>query len=144
MHPVKATKYFYPPALKPRWFLIDAKNQSAGRLATKVAQLLSGKILPQYTPNVAPPIFVVVVNAGQLKFTGKKLTDKIYFRHSGRPGGLKQKTLRARLEQDPTQLFTEIVSKMLAKNRLRTAKLAHLKVFAGREHPYEKIEFEQF
>jgi len=136
----RATKYFYERELKPQWFLIDAEGKIAGRLASRVASLLIGKSLPCYTPNNVPPIFVVVVNVGKLQFTGKKMKDKIYFSHSGRPGGLKKRSLGELFREDPAVLFVRIVSKMLPKNKLRTRQLAHLKVFAGSEHPYWEQE----
>lgn len=134
----EATKYFYAPAITPQWFLVDAAGKTAGRLASKLALLLSGKHLPTYTPNVTPPVFVIVTNAAEIKFGGaNKLAGRIYYRHSGRPGGLKKRTLGERVTKDPAKLFTDLVAQMLPKNKLHSEKLAHLKVFAGSEHPYK-------
>jgi len=140
---VQATKHFYETSLNPQWFLVDAAGQVAGRLASRITHLLSGKHLATYTPNVTPPVFVVVINASKLRFTGGKKETKFYYRHSGRPGGLKRKTLSERLKQDPSRLFFDMVSQMLPKNKLRSRKLSHLKVFTSEKHPYQAQKLEQ-
>jgi large subunit ribosomal protein L13 len=126
-----------PGELERRWFLVDAEGRTLGRLATEIADALRGKRKPQYTPHVDTGDFVVVVNADKVAVTGKKLDDKIYYRHSGYPGGLKQRTLREELDRRPTEVIRKAVRGMLPRNRLGRAQLRKLKVYAGPEHPHE-------
>jgi large subunit ribosomal protein L13 len=126
-----------PGELERSWFLVDAEGRTLGRLATEIAETLRGKRKPQYTPHVDTGDFVVVVNAGKVAVTGKKLDDKIYYRHSGYPGGLKERTLREELERRPTEVIRKAVKGMLPRNRLGRAQLRKLKVYAGPEHPHE-------
>ena len=126
-----------PGELDRRWYLVDAEGQTLGRLATQIADTLRGKRKPRYTPHVDTGDFVVVVNAGKIAVTGKKLDDKVYYRHSGYPGGLKQRTLREELERRPTEVVRRAVKGMLPRNRLARAQLRKLKVYAGPEHPHE-------
>src|SRR6266508_3842087 len=99
------------------WYLVDAEGQTLGRLATAIADTLRGKNKPQYTPHVDTGDFVVVVNAEKIAVTGKKLDEKIYYRHSGYPGGLKERTLRDQLERRPTEVLRKAVKGMLPRNR---------------------------
>jgi large subunit ribosomal protein L13 len=126
-----------PGELERRWFLVDAEGRTLGRLATEIADTLRGKRKPQYTPHVDTGDFVVVVNAEKVSVTGKKLDDKIYYRHSGYPGGLKQRTLREELDRRPTEVIRKAVRGMLPRNRLGRAQLRKLKVYAGPDHPHE-------
>src|SRR5215468_5368037 len=126
-----------PGEIEREWFLVDAEGQTLGRLATRVADTLRGKRKPQYTPHVDTGDFVVVVNAEKVSVTGKKLDDKIYYRHSGYPGGLKSRTLREELDRRPTEVIRKAVKGMLPRNRLGRAQLRKLKVYAGPEHPHE-------
>jgi large subunit ribosomal protein L13 len=126
-----------PGELERRWFLVDAEGRTLGRLATEIADTLRGKRKPQYTPHVDTGDFVVVVNADKVAVTGKKLDDKIYYRHSGYPGGLKQRTLREELDRRPTEVIRKAVRGMLPRNRLGRAQLRKLKVYAGPDHPHE-------
>jgi large subunit ribosomal protein L13 len=126
-----------PGELERRWFLVDAEGRTLGRLATEIADTLRGKRKPQYTPHVDTGDFVIVVNADKVAVTGKKLDDKIYYRHSGYPGGLKQRTLREELDRRPTEVIRKAVRGMLPRNRLGRAQLRKLKVYAGPEHPHE-------
>jgi large subunit ribosomal protein L13 len=126
-----------PGELERSWFVVDAEGQTLGRLATRVADTLRGKRKPQYTPHVDTGDFVVVVNAEKVSVTGKKLDDKIYYRHSGYPGGLKARSLREELERRPTEVIRKAVKGMLPRNRLGRAQLRKLKVYAGPEHPHE-------
>ncbi len=105
---------------------IDAKGQIAGRLATKVATLLIGKHKPTYEPHIDGGDAVVISNVKDLSFTGKKLTDKFYYKASGHPGGLKKTALAKRMESDPGKLFKEIVKTMIPDNKLRPARLKRL------------------
>jgi large subunit ribosomal protein L13 len=105
-------------------------------LATQIADRLRGKGKPAYTPHVDTGDFVIVVNAEKIAVTGAKLDSKMYYRHSGYPGGLKQRTLREQLERRPTEVIRKAVKGMLPKNKLASAQLTKLKVYAGPEHPH--------
>ena len=119
------------------WVVLDASDQVLGRLATEAARLLRGKHKPSFTPHLDTGDFVVVVNADQIKLTGNKLDDKVYYRHSGRPGSLKSETARERLEKYPERVIEAAVWGMLPKNRLGRKLLRKLKVYSGPEHPHE-------
>src|ERR687892_1138134 len=125
-----------PASVERKWHLIDAEGQTLGRLATEIARLLRGKRKPQYTPHVDTGDFVVVVNAEKIVVTGDKLDSKIYYRHSGYPGGLRQRTLREQLERRPTEVLRRAVKGMLPKNKPAAAQLRKLKIYAGPEHPH--------
>ena len=126
-----------PGEITREWFLVDAEGQTLGRLATQIADTLRGKRKPQYTPHVDTGDFVVVVNAEKIGVTGNKLDQKRYYRHSGYPGGLHSRTLRAQLERRPTEVLRTAVRGMLPKNRLARRQLTKLKIYAGPEHPHE-------
>jgi large subunit ribosomal protein L13 len=125
-----------PGEVERRWYLVDADGQTLGRLATRIADTLRGKDKAQYTPHVDTGDFVVVVNAEKIAVTGKKLDDKIYYRHSGYPGGIRQRTLREELQRRPTEVLRKAVKGMLPRNRLGRAQLTKLKIYAGPEHPH--------
>ena len=125
-----------PGEIEREWFLVDAEGQTLGRLATRIADTLRGKGKPVYTPHVDTGDFVVVVNAEKVAVTGSKLDTKIYYRHSGYPGGIKQRTLREQLERRPTEVLRKAVKGMLPKNKLAAAQLLKLKIYAGSEHPH--------
>jgi large subunit ribosomal protein L13 len=125
-----------PGEIERRWLVVDAEGKNLGRLATRIADALRGKGKPQFTPHVDTGDFVVVVNAEKITVTGKKLDEKIYYRHSGYPGGLKQRTLREQLERRPTEVIRVAVKGMLPKNKLAARQLTKLKVYAGPEHPH--------
>jgi large subunit ribosomal protein L13 len=125
------------PANRQRdWYVVDAEGKTLGRLATQIADTLRGKRKPEYTPHVDTGDFVVVVNAEKIHVTGNKLDQKIYYRHSGYPGGLKERTLREQLERRPTEVLRKAVKGMLPKNRLAAQQLTKLKIYAGPEHPH--------
>lgn len=126
-----------PNELEKRWYVVDAEGKTLGRLATQIADTLRGKTKPTYTPHVDTGDFVIVVNADKIAVTGKKLDEKMYYRHSGFPGGLKQRTLRQQLEKRPTDVIRIAVKGMLPKNRLAAAQLTKLKIYAGPDHPHE-------
>lgn len=126
-----------PAEARRTWHLVDAKGQAPGRLATRVAGLLRGKDNPRFTPHTDSGDFVVVINAGGLAFTGKKLDRKIYHRHSGHVGGLKRRTAREQMERDPRKVVLHAVKGMLPKNALGRRQLRKLKVFAGADHPHK-------
>jgi large subunit ribosomal protein L13 len=117
--------------------LVDAEGQTLGRLATRIADTLRGKSKPQYTPHTDTGDFVIVVNAEKIHVTGQKLDQKMYWRHSGYPGGIRGRTLREQLDRRPTEVIRKAVKGMLPKNRLAAAQLTKLKVYAGPDHPHE-------
>jgi large subunit ribosomal protein L13 len=126
-----------PGEIERGWYLVDADGKNLGRLATQIADTLRGKRKPQFTPHVDTGDFVIVVNAEKIAVTGNKLDDKIYYRHSGYPGGLKQRTLREQLERRPTEVIRAAVKGMLPRNKLARQQLTKLKVYAGPEHPHD-------
>jgi large subunit ribosomal protein L13 len=119
------------------WVVMDAADQVLGRLATEVARILRGKHKPDYTPHLDTGDFVVIVNAERVHLTGAKLDDKVYYRHSGRPGSLKSETARERLDKHPERVIQAAVWGMLPKNRLGRKLLRKLKVYSGPEHPHD-------
>lgn len=119
-----------------KWLLIDAKDAVLGRLATRIATRLRGKDKPVFTPNVDTGDFVIVVNAEKIRLTGNKLEDKIYYHHSGYPGGIKAETAKERLSKKPEEIIRSAVWGMLPKSRLGRAMLKKLKVYSGTEHPH--------
>ena len=125
-----------PGEVARAWHVIDATDVVLGRLASQTAQLLRGKHKPQYAPHVDVGDFVVIVNAGKIHVTGKKLDEKMVRWHTGYPGGLKERTLREQLERRPTEVIRKAVKGMLPKNKLAAAQLRKLKVYAGPEHPH--------
>lgn len=122
---------------KPEWHVIDASGRTLGRLATEAATLLMGKHKPTYTPNLNTGDFVVVVNAAKVRVTGKKAEQKVYYRHSGYPGGLRSTTFEELMEKHPTRAIEYAVRGMLPKNRLGRAMLRRLKVYASDSHPHQ-------
>jgi len=126
-----------PGDIERRWYVVDAEGKTLGRLATRIADILRGKGKPQYTPHVDTGDFVVVVNAEKIHVTGNKLDDKMIYRHSGYPGGLKVRPLREELERRPTEVLRKAVRGMLPKNRLARKQILKLKIYAGPEHPHE-------
>ncbi|MBE9536397.1 MAG: 50S ribosomal protein L13 [Proteobacteria bacterium] len=119
------------------WKVFDAEGKILGRLATEVADTLRGKNKPNFTPHVDTGDFVVIVNADKIRLTGKKLTDKVYYHHTGYPGGIKSITAEKLLEKKPGQLIVEAVKGMLPKNKLQQRFMKKLKVYAGVEHPHQ-------
>ena len=119
------------------WVVMDAADQVLGRLATEVASILRGKHKPDFTPYLDTGDFVVIVNAERVRLTGAKLDDKVYYRHSGRPGSLKSETARERLDKYPERVIQAAVWGMLPKNRLGRKLLRKLKVYSGPEHPHD-------
>ena len=141
------TYYAKPQEVEREWVLIDAEDQVLGRVATKAATILKGKHKPQYTPHVDTGDFVVVVNADKIRVTGAKTTDKVYSRHSGFPGGLKQETFEEAMAKHPERVIEHAVKGMLPKNTLGRAQGKKLKVYVGPDHPHaaqnpRKIEME--
>jgi large subunit ribosomal protein L13 len=118
------------------WYLVDAEGQTLGRLATRIANALRGKRKPEYTPHVDTGDFVVVINAEKIRVTGDKLEKKLYYRHSGYPGGIRSRTLGEMLKRRPEEVIRKAVKGMLPRNRLARQQLTKLKVYAGPEHPH--------
>lgn len=123
--------------IERKWFVIDAQGQTLGRLATRVATVLRGKHKPIYTPHIDCGDYVIVVNADKINVTGKKLDQKMYYRHSGYPGGLKQVSLRRQLQTHPERVIEAAVRGMLPKNRLGRKMFKKLKVYDGPDHPHQ-------
>jgi large subunit ribosomal protein L13 len=119
------------------WHLVDVKDKVLGRIATEIAEKLIGKNKPTFTPHIDGGDYVVVINAADVATTGNKKTGKIYYSHSGYPGGLKQKTLGEVLAKTPERVIEKAVYNMLPKNRLRSGRMNRLKVYAGAEHKHE-------
>jgi large subunit ribosomal protein L13 len=126
-----------PKEIEQHWYLVDAEGQTLGRLATRIADTLRGKRKPEYTPHIDTGDFVIVVNAEKIAVTGKKREDKIYYRHSGYPGGLRERTFAEEIARRPTEVLRKAVKGMLPRNRLARRQLTKLKIYAGPEHPHE-------
>ncbi|HHJ07412.1 MAG TPA: 50S ribosomal protein L13 [Anaerolineae bacterium] len=122
--------------IERQWYVVDAQGKTLGRLSSEIAKILRGKHKPIYTPHVDCGDYVVVINAEKVWTTGRKLDQKIYYRHSGYPGGLKQITLREQLNRFPERAIEHAVKGMLPKNRLGRRMFKKLKVYAGAEHPH--------
>lgn len=118
------------------WFVVDATDKVLGRLATEVARRLRGKHKAEFTPHVDTGDYMVVINADKIRVTGKKTTDKIYYRHSGYPGGLKSISFEKLLDKKPEKIIELAVKGMLPKNKLGRQMYKKLKVYAGSEHPH--------
>jgi large subunit ribosomal protein L13 len=130
------TQFAKKNEVERKWYLFDARDRVLGRLATRIATYLRGKNKPLFTPNVDTGDFVVVVNAGKVKLTGKKLDNKVYYHHTGYIGGIKAITAKERMDKDPEGMIVDAVWGMLPKGRLGRAMLKKLKVYRGSEHPH--------
>lgn len=126
-----------PDEIVRRWYVVDATDQTLGRLATRLAVVLRGKHKPMFTPHLDCGDYVIVVNCEKIRVTGNKLDDKMYYRHSGYPGGLKETTLRVQLQKHPERVITDAVRRMLPKNLLSEKVILKLKVYAGPYHPHQ-------
>jgi large subunit ribosomal protein L13 len=131
-------KTYHTPVeeIERNWFVVDAENKVLGRLASEIAIRLRGKHKPNFSTHMDVGDFIVVVNAEKVKLTGKKLDDKIYYRHSGWIGGLKERSAKEMLEKKPTELLKSAVKGMLTKNSLGRKQLKKLKIYTGGEHPH--------
>lgn len=125
-----------PADIDKKWVLIDAEDQPLGRLSSEVAKILRGKTKPTFTPHMDTGDNVIVINADKVKLTGKKMTDKMYFRHTFYPGGERFTSAEDMMKKDPTSLVTKAVRGMLPKNRLGRKIMTNLKVYAGPVHPH--------
>ena len=125
-----------PSTIKRDWFVIDASDKVLGRLATTVADRLRGKHKPEYTPNIDTGDYIVIINAEKVRVTGRKFTDKKYYRHSGYPGGLKETTFDKMQEKAPEEIIKKAVKGMMPKGPLGREMFRKLKIYAGPEHQH--------
>jgi len=125
-----------PSTIDKKWVIVDAEGQALGRIASKIASILRGKTKPQFTPHMDTGDNVIVINAEKVRLSGKKMTDKQYFRHTGYPGGVKLTTPEEIIEKHPTRLIMMAVKGMLPKNSLGRDLLTNLRVYAGPVHPH--------
>tara|TARA_Y100001978_G_scaffold188654_1_gene190251 strand:- start:1600 stop:2031 length:432 start_codon:yes stop_codon:yes gene_type:complete len=124
-------------SIKRNWFLVDAKGQTLGRLSTEIANILRGKNKPSFTPHLDTGDFVIVVNAEKIEISGKKASQKLYRRHSGRPGGMKIEKFESLQERIPERIIEQAVKGMLPHNSLGRQQFRKLKVYKGAEHPHD-------
>ena len=125
-----------PESVQREWFIVDAAEKTLGRLATEIALRLKGKHKPEYTPHVDTGDYIVVINADKVRVTGKKTTDKMYYRHTGYPGGLRSISFDKLIDHKPEMIVEQAVKGMLPKNPLGRDMFRKLKVYAGSEHPH--------
>ncbi len=125
-----------PEAVKRSWYIVDAKGKTLGRMASRIAMILRGKHKPEFTPHVDTGDCVIIINAADIKVTGSKVEDKMYYRHTMYPGGIKEMTLREMMEKFPDRAVSYAIKGMLPKNPLGRAMFSKLKVYAGAEHPH--------
>ncbi|MBM3708119.1 MAG: 50S ribosomal protein L13 [Actinobacteria bacterium] len=123
--------------IEKKWFLIDAKGKNLGRISTAIAKILRGKNKPTFTPNIDCGDYIIVINAREVKVTGNKLTDKVYYGHSGYVGNLRSTSLKDMLEKNPDFVLRNSVKGMLPHNKLARHVLKKLKIYAGDTHPHE-------
>lgn len=133
---IAKTKSTKVSEIKRSWHLAEAKGKMLGRLATKIAQLLMGKSKPYFVSHLDCGDYVVVINAAQVEVSGRKRKQKIYYRHSGYPGGFKEISFEEQMKRDPRKVIYHAVKGMLPKNKLRDRRLARLKIFVDDKHPY--------
>ncbi|HAH60195.1 MAG: 50S ribosomal protein L13 [Lentimicrobiaceae bacterium] len=126
-----------PDNIQKNWVLVDAEGQTLGRLSSKVANLIRGKHKTNFTPNLDCGDYVIVINAEKIQLTGKKMTDKVYVRHTGYPGGQRFTTARELMQKHPERLVERAVKGMLPGNKLGNALYRNLKVYVGPEHPHQ-------
>jgi large subunit ribosomal protein L13 len=132
-------KTYLPPqnSLEHKWYVVDASGQRLGRLASEVAMVLRGKNKPTYTPSIDTGDFVIIINAEKIAVTGKKRSQKLYRRHSGRPGGMKVESFEKLQARIPERIIEQAIKGMLPKNTLGRHLFTKLKVYAGAQHPHE-------
>lgn len=125
-----------PQEVERKWYVVDAEGQTLGRLAAEIVKVLRGKNKPQYTPHVDTGDFVVVVNADRVEVTGRKAEQKVYRRHTGYPGGLRETSYEVMMQRKPTEILRKAVWGMMPKSRLARQQFKKLKIYAGAEHPH--------
>lgn len=133
---MRTTYMAKPLEVERKWYIIDAEGQTLGRLASEAASILRGKHKPQFTPHVDTGDFVIIINAEKIHLTGKKLQNKIYYKHSLHPGGLKKTTAGDMLKNKPERMLELAIKGMLPKNRLGDKLFTKLNVYKGTEHPH--------
>ncbi|WP_349258503.1 50S ribosomal protein L13 [Aggregatilinea sp.] len=126
-----------PEDIQREWYVVDAKDKTLGRLATEVARILRGKHKPIFAPHMDTGDYVIIINCEKIRVTGDKLDSKVYYRHSGYPGGIKSVTLRQQLDKFPDRVLHEAVRGMLPKNKLGRAMIKKLKIYSGDKHPHQ-------
>ncbi len=131
------TYSFKTGEVEKRWYLIDAKGKTLGRLASQIAKILRGKHKPEFTPHADVGDFVVVINAAEVRLTGKKLNQKMYYKYSGYPGGLKEFTAKQMFERHPEYVLYHAVRGMMPKNRLARKQMKKLRIYPGPEYPHQ-------
>lgn len=134
---MRTTYMAKPEEVEKKWYIIDADRKVLGRLAAEVASILKGKHKPQYTPHVDTGDYVIIINCEKVRLTGKKSSSKVYYSHSGYPGGLKTIEFRTLIKKHPEKVITKAVYGMLPKNKLGRKMMKKLKVYKGSEHPHE-------
>ncbi|MCY3780241.1 MAG: 50S ribosomal protein L13 [Chloroflexi bacterium] len=134
---VQRTYATTPAVIERRWWLVDAKGMTLGRVASKVAPILRGTHKPYFTPHLDTGDYVIIVNADKIRVTGKRLDQKLYYRHSGYPGGLKSMTLREMMSRFPNRALKVAIKGMLPKGPLGRRIFKKLKIYAGDEHPHQ-------
>lgn len=134
---IQTTYATTPSVIERGWWVIDAQGMTLGRLASKVAPILRGKHKPYFTPHLDTGDYVIIVNAEKIHVTGKRMDQKIYYRHSGYPGGLKQMTLRELMKRRPTRALKLAIKGMLPKGPLGRQMMTKLRIYAGAEHPHQ-------
>ena len=123
--------------IERNWYIVDAEGETLGRLASRIAPILKGKHKPVYTPHLDCGDYVIIVNAEKVRVTGRKMDQKLYYRHSGYPGGLRSISLRDQLAKHPERVLQAAIRGMLPKNKLGRRMLKKLKVYAGDSHPHQ-------
>ncbi|RKD67594.1 LSU ribosomal protein L13P [Sinobaca qinghaiensis] len=141
---MRTTYMAKPKELEQKWHVVDADGQTLGRLSSEVASILRGKNKPQFTPHVDMGDHVIIINAGKIHLTGKKLRDKIYYKHSGHPGGLKETTAGDMRANKPERMLELAIKGMLPKTSLGRVQARKLHVFAGSEHNHQAQQPEKY
>ena len=126
-----------PTDVTRKWYVLDASEAPLGRVAARAATLLTGKGKPMFTQHIDVGDYVVIINAAQTVVTGKKASDKMYYKHSGFPGGLRERTFTEQMEKDPTEVIFQAIRGMLPVNKLRDERLARLKIYVDADHKHE-------
>ena len=122
--------------LEEKWYIVDARGKILGRLASRIASVLRGKHLPRFSPHISPRTHIIVINAEKIKLTGRKMTNKTYYWHTGYPGGIRSTTPEKLLKNQPEKVIQKAVWGMIPKNRLGRATMKRLRIYAGPEHPH--------
>lgn len=140
---IQKTHFTTPDEIERKWYVVDAQGQTLGRLASRIAQVLRGKHKPQFVPNLDVGDYVIVINMEKIHVTGRRLDQKMYYRHTGYPGGLRSLTLRQMLDKHPDRVMRFAVKGMLPKGALGRDMLKKLKVYARGDHPHEAQQPEE-